>query len=113
MTDDIIEAVKCGIDMFDCVIPSRNARHGFLFTELELNSLDNLKYKTIKIFNEKHKEDFTTLDSKCDCLTCKNYTKAYLRHLFMSEDYLGQRLATIHNVRFYMRLMKKIRASLA
>ncbi len=113
MPEDITEAVKCGIDMFDCVIPSRNARHGFLFAELKFDSLNNLKYKTIKILNEKYKNDFTPLDSKCDCLTCQNYTKAYLRHLFMSEDYLVQRLATIHNVRFYMRLMEKIRASLA
>ena len=113
MPDDIVEAVRRGIDMFDCVIPSRNARHGFMFTELKLNSLNNLKYKKIKILNEKHKEDFTPLDSTCDCLTCKNYTKAYLRHLFMSEDYLGQRLATIHNVRFYMRLMEEIRTLLA
>ena len=113
MPEDIVEAVKRGIDMFDCVIPSRNARHGFMFTELKLNSFDDLKYKKIKILNEKYKEDFTSLDSTCDCLTCKNYTKAYLRHLFMSEDYLGQRLATIHNVRFYMRLMEKIRACLA
>lgn len=113
MPEDILSAVRCGIDMFDCVIPSRNARHGFLFTELLLNNLDDLKYKTVKILNEKYREDFSPVDSECDCLACKNYSKAYIRHLFMSEDYLGQRLATIHNIRFYMRLMGKIRANLS
>lgn len=113
MPEDILKAVNLGVDMFDCVIPARNARHGFLFIDLEIKNLNTLKYNSVKILNEKHKEDFTSLDSNCDCLTCQNYTKAYLRHLFMSEDYLGQRLATIHNVRFYMKLMEGIRNVLA
>lgn len=113
MPEDIVKAVRCGVDMFDCVIPTRNARHGFLFSELQLNELSELKYKTVKILNNKNKEDFNPIDSECDCFACKNYTRSYLRHLFMSEDYLGQRLATIHNIRFYMRLMEKIRANLS
>lgn len=107
--EEIIESVKRGIDMFDCVIPTRNARHGtiYIYVRNSLNS-DNF-YKILRIKNEKYKNDFSPLDKNCDCYACRNFSKAYLRHLFITEEPLGLRLATIHNLRFYMQLMEKIR----
>ncbi|NQV12679.1 MAG: tRNA guanosine(34) transglycosylase Tgt [Parcubacteria group bacterium] len=107
--EGILEAVKRGVDMFDCVIPTRNGRHGHLYVGLKLDSFDKIEYKVLRISNEKHREDFTPLDKDCDCYTCQNFTRAYLRHLFVTEDYLGQRLATLHNIRFYMRMMERMR----
>lgn len=106
--EEIVAAVKRGIDMFDCVIPTRNARHGTLFIYKNQN-LSGQFYQAVHITNEKFKKDFKPLDAKCDCYTCRNYSRAYLRHLFVSGELLGLRLATIHNVRFYLRLMEKIR----
>ena len=100
--ENILEAVSRGIDMFDCVLPTRNARHGYLFTSKGI----------VRIRNEQHKEDFTPLDKECGCYTCKNYTKAYLRHLFTSNEILSLRLNTLHNVAFYLDLMKKIRKAI-
>jgi len=100
--EDILEAVSRGIDMFDCVLPTRNARHGYLFTSKGV----------VRIRNEQYKEDFTPLDKKCDCYTCKNFTKAYLRHLFISNEILSLRLNTLHNVAFYLRLMSDIRGAI-
>jgi queuine tRNA-ribosyltransferase len=100
--ENILEAVSRGIDMFDCVLPTRNARHGFLFTH---NGI-------IRIKNELYREDFTTLDSECDCYTCKNFSKAYLRHLATTNETLGMQLNSIHNVRFYLKLMENIRLSI-
>ncbi len=97
--DDIIEAVKCGIDMFDCVMPTRNARNGHLFTS----------HGVIKIRNSEHKTSAKPLDEACDCYTCKNYSRAYLYHLDKCNEILGARLNTIHNLRFYQVLMKNIR----
>ncbi len=102
--DQIIQSVKQGIDMFDCVIPTRHARHGELFI-----FKNGLKYDTIQIDKSKHATDFSPLDKKCSCYTCKNYTKAYLHHLYKSKELLYQRLATIHNLKFYVDLMQKIR----
>ena len=99
---DILEAVERGVDMFDCVLPTRNARHGYLFTSKG----------TVRIKNEKYKEDFTTLDDECDCYTCKNFTKAYLRHLFIANEPLSIRLNTLHNVAFYQKLMRDIRKAI-
>lgn len=107
--EGILEAVKRGVDMFDCVIPTRNARHGNLFVGLELDSLDAVEYEMLRINNEQHREDLSPLDKDCDCYTCQNFTRAYLRHLFMTGDHLGKRLATLHNVRFYMKMMKRMR----
>jgi queuine tRNA-ribosyltransferase len=107
--EGILGAVKRGIDMFDCVLPTRNARHGYLFTELKLKDLEKVDYRVIRITNEKYISDFSPLDKACDCYTCQNFSRAYLRHLFVVEDFLGQRLATIHNIGFYMRLMEGIR----
>jgi queuine tRNA-ribosyltransferase len=100
--ENILEAVELGIDMFDCVLPTRNARHGHLFTS----------QGTVRIKNEQYKEDFTPLDPECGCYTCKNYTKAYLRHLYIANEILSLRLNTLHNVAFYQDLMKNIRKAI-
>jgi len=102
--EQIIESVKQGIDMFDCVIPTRHARHGEIFVFKK-----DLKYESIQIGKSKHAEEFFPLDKKCSCYTCKNFSKAYLHHLYKSGEPLYQRLATIHNLKFYMDLMQKIR----
>jgi queuine tRNA-ribosyltransferase len=100
--EDILEAVGRGIDMFDCVLPTRNARHGHLFTSKGI----------VRIKNEKYIKDFTPLDPNCDCYTCKNFTKAYLRHLFMAGEILSLRLNTLHNIAFYLNLMSDIRKAI-
>jgi len=100
---DIVYAVSCGIDMFDCVIPTRCARHGLLFTNSE----------KIVIKNARWREDNLPLDETCDCYTCKNYSRAYLRHLYVAGEILAMILNTIHNIRHYMRLMEKIRAAIS
>lgn len=96
---DIVRSVQLGIDMFDCVLPTRNARNGQLFTSQGI----------INIGNKSHKEAFDQLDPNCNCYTCKNFSKAYLRHLFNIKEVLGLRLATIHNLSYYMNLMEEIR----
>lgn len=101
--EEIVFAVKAGIDMFDCVIPTREGRHGRLFLRK-----GGFKYEAININNEKYKKDFEPVDQKCDCLLCKNYTRAYLRHLFAVGEPLAMRLASIHNLKFYLDLMKKL-----
>ncbi|AGH80979.1 queuine tRNA-ribosyltransferase [Psychromonas sp. CNPT3] len=97
--EDLVEGVRRGIDMFDCVMPTRNARNGHLFTT------DGV----VKIRNAKHREDTSTLDSDCDCYTCLNYSRSYLYHLDKCGEILGARLNTIHNLRYYQRLMKGLR----
>lgn len=101
--EQIIEAVKRGIDTFDCVIPTREARHGKVYIE----------GATLDISKAIYREDFTPLDPTCDCLVCREYSKAYVHHLFKSGEILGLRLLTMHNVRFYLRLMEKIRQEVA
>ena len=99
---DIFEGVERGIDMFDCVLPTRLARHGHAFT---LDGKINLR-------NAKYKEDFTPVDENCDCYCCKNYTKSYVRHLLVANETLGQRLLSIHNLRFLIKIMENIRESI-
>lgn len=96
---DILEGVSRGIDMFDCVLPTRLARHGNCFT----------KTGKINIKNAKYKEDFSPIEEDCDCYTCKNFTKAYVRHLITSGEVNGGRLLSIHNIRFLIRLTENIR----
>ena len=111
--EEIVEAVRRGIDMFDCVLPTRNARHGLIY--IFKGKKDNFGqgfYETLHITNEKHKKDFAPIDKNCSCPTCKNYTRAYLRHLFIAGEPLAARLATIHNVHFYLELMRKIRTAI-
>lgn len=97
---DIIEAVRRGVDMFDCVMPTRNARNDTIFTSRGVLKLRNARFRT----------DTTPLDDNCDCYTCQNYSRAYLHHLSKCGEILGSRLNTIHNVRFYLHLMEDIRA---
>ena len=97
--NDILEAIDRGVDMFDCVLPTRIARHGTLMTSKG----------RINIKKQMYKNDFTPLDPNCDCETCKNYTKAYLNHLFRTDEGLGNRLMSIHNLRFLIKLIEGAR----
>ncbi len=101
--EDIVFAVSCGIDMFDCVIPTRCARHGLLFTNAE----------NVVIKNARWREDNNPIDQTCDCYTCRNYSRAYLRHLYVAGEILAMILNTIHNIRHYMRLMENIRLAIS
>ena len=100
--EDLVEGVRRGIDMFDCVMPTRNARNGHLFTT------DGV----VKIRNAKHKTDTGPLDAECDCYTCKNYSRSYLHHLDKCNEILGARLNTIHNLRYYQRVMEGLRTAI-
>ena len=99
---NIIEAVYRGVDLFDCVMPSRNARHGHLFT---WNGIINIK-------NAKYERDESPIDPQCDCPVCRNYSRAYIRHLQKADELLGMRLAVMHNLYFYNHLMERIREKL-
>lgn len=99
---NILEAVHRGVDLFDCVMPSRNARHGQLFTWEGVRNINNAKYEL----------DSSPIDPACDCPTCRSFSRAYIRHLMKSGEMLGMRLAVIHNLYFYNTLMEKIRESL-
>jgi queuine tRNA-ribosyltransferase len=101
--EDLIEGVRRGVDMFDCVMPTRNARNGHLFTAEGV----------IKIRNARHKQDTSPLEADCDCYTCAHYSRAYLHHLDKCQEILGARLNTIHNLRYYQRLMAGIREAIA
>ncbi|MFQ3192052.1 MAG: queuine tRNA-ribosyltransferase [Paraglaciecola sp.] len=101
--EDIVEAVRRGIDMFDCVMPTRNARNGHMF----------ITSGVVKIRNAVHKTDIGPLDEKCDCYTCKNYSRSYLHHLDKCNEILGARLNTIHNLRYYQRIMQGLRDAIA
>jgi queuine tRNA-ribosyltransferase len=103
---DIIEMVKRGIDMFDCVYPTRNARHGSIFIWIDK---ENLQYQTLKIQSSKFEKDFSPINSESNLHELKNYTKAYLRHLFKAKELLAYRLATLNNLEFYYDLMRLIR----
>ena len=99
---NIIEAVARGVDFFDCVMPARNARHARLFTWEGAINLKNAKYQL----------DQRPIDPNCDCPVCRRYSRAYIRHLFVAEEMLAQRLAVMHNLYFYNKLMEKIREAL-
>lgn len=99
---DLIEGAIRGVDMFDCVLPTRVARHGALMTS----------HGRININNEKYKEDFRPLDDQCDCYTCRNYSRAYLRHLHKCDEIFGKRLLSIHNTRFLLKLAEDIREAI-
>ena len=96
---DILEAVRLGIDFFDCVLPTRNARHGSLYTW----------HGKLNLFNEKYARDPRPPDEGCGCPTCQSHSRAYLRHLIKAKEVLGMRLAVLHNLYFYNELMQKIR----
>lgn len=100
--EDILLAVQRGVDMFDCVLPTRNGRNGMAFT----------KNGTLKIRNAVHKRDSAPLESGCPCATCQRYSRAYLHHLFQAEEMLGPTLVSLHNVAFYNRWMADIRSAI-
>lgn len=100
--DDILDGIKAGIDMFDCVMPTRNARNGCLFTH---HGKLSIKAKT-------YEQDLTPLDENCHCYTCKNFSKAYLRHLYMAEEILYYRLASLHNITYYLSLVADARKAI-
>ncbi|QWF69981.1 tRNA guanosine(34) transglycosylase Tgt [Methylomonas paludis] len=100
--EDIVEAVQRGIDMFDCVMPTRNARNGHLFT----------RHGVIKIRNQQYQFDTRPLDADCACYTCRNYSRAYLKHLDKCQEMLGSRLNTIHNLYYYLELMRGLREAI-
>ena len=99
---NMLEAIARGIDFFDCVLPSRNARHGHLFTHDGVLNINNKKYQ----------EDSRPIDEQCDCHTCRNFSRAYIRHLLKAGEVLAYRLTVIHNLTFYNRLFEKIRIAL-
>ena len=96
---DILGAIKLGADLFDCVIPTRLARHGSFLTYEGKVSIRQARFE----------KDFSPIDPECDCYACKNFTKAYLRHLFWAREILALQMLTLHNLRFYMRMMEKAR----
>ncbi|MEI6588037.1 MAG: tRNA guanosine(34) transglycosylase Tgt [Candidatus Moraniibacteriota bacterium] len=127
---DIVKFTNCGWDMFDCVIPTREGRHGRLFIRKivetqfiaskkinkdaikRVSTGDDDFYETININNEKFREDFGPVDANCDCQLCKNYSRSYLRHLFAMKDPIAMRLSAIHNLKFYMDLMESLRTEI-
>jgi queuine tRNA-ribosyltransferase len=100
--ENILEAIERGVDMFDCVMPTRNARNAYLFT---MNGI-------VTIRNAAYKNDFTPVDKSCNCYTCRNYSRAYLRHLFNAKELLAYQLATIHNLTFYLNLVSEARKNI-
>jgi queuine tRNA-ribosyltransferase len=101
--EDIAEAVASGIDMFDCVLPTRNARNGWLFT----------RFGDIKIRNARYRDDTRPLDETCGCTTCRNFSRSYLHHLQRVNEILGARLNTLHNLHYYQTLMRELREAIA
>ncbi len=100
--EDLVECVHLGIDMFDCVMPTRNARNGMLFTS----------FGHIVIKNARYRDDQSPVDQDCDCYTCRHYSRAYLRHLFVARELLAYRLNTIHNLHYYLKLMEEMRTAI-
>ncbi len=100
--EDLVQCVANGIDMFDCVMPTRNARNGWLFT----------RFGDVKIKNARYKDDMLPLDETCDCYCCRNFSRAYLHHLHRSKEILGARLNTIHNLHYYLQLMREMRGAI-
>ena len=100
--EDLIAAVGAGIDLFDCVLPTRNARNGWLFT----------RHGDVKIRNARHRDDTSPLDDECSCYTCRHFTRAYLYHLQKTNEILGARLNTLHNLHYYQELMQTLRGAI-
>jgi queuine tRNA-ribosyltransferase len=101
--EDIAEAVASGIDMFDCVLPTRNARNGWLFT----------RFGDIKIRNARYRDDTRPLDDSCGCYACAHFSRGYLHHLQRVNEILGARLNTLHNLHYYQTLMRELRGAIA
>ena len=109
MPEDIVALHKLGYNIFDCVLPTRDARHGRAYVFKD----ENFGYEFVDLTKGKMMQDDNKLSNRCDCLTCKRYTRSYLAHLFKTGDSIAGRLITIHNLRFYQTLMKKIRWGVA
>ena len=103
MPQDILEAIARGLDMFDCVVPTRNGRNGQAFTF----------EGDIQLRNATYKEDLRPIDASCDCYACRNHTRSYIRHLFNTEEILGLRLVSLHNIHFYVKLIELSRKAIA
>lgn len=101
--ENLLEAIERGVDMFDCVLPTRNGRNGTIFS----------REGRINISNAQYKDDFTPVDNECECYTCRNFTRAYVRHLFLVKEILGLHLATLHNLYFYQWLMRNARMAIS
>src|SRR5690606_21914816 len=101
--EDLVEGVANGVDMFDCVMPTRNARNGWLFT----------RFGDVKIRNARYKDDLKPLDPSCSCHTCQNFSRSYLHHLQRSNEITGSRLNTLHNLHFYLKIMAEMREAIA
>jgi queuine tRNA-ribosyltransferase len=101
--EDLIEAVQAGMDLFDCVLPTRNARNGWLFT----------RFGDVKIRNARWRDDPRPLDPECACYCCRRFTRAYLHHLQKTNEILGARLNTVHNLHYYLDLMRRLREAIA
>lgn len=108
--EEIVRSVMAGVDMFDCVIPTREGRHGRIFIWKDQENLQGDFYETINIHNEQFREDFVPLDAQCDCYACVHYTRAYIRHLFSVSEPFGFHLASTHNLRFYLKMMELLRS---
>jgi queuine tRNA-ribosyltransferase len=102
LPEDLVEGVWRGVDMFDCVLPTRNARNGWLFT----------RHGVLKLRNARYERDVLPPDPECRCYTCRHYSRAYLRHLQRSQEILGARLNTIHNLHYYQELMAGMRQAI-
>jgi len=100
--EDLVQSVSQGVDMFDCVLPTRNARNGWLFT----------RWGDVKIKNARHREDTGPLDPDCGCYACRHFSRAYLHHLHRANEILGARLNTIHNLHYYLELMGLLRGAI-
>jgi queuine tRNA-ribosyltransferase len=100
--EDLVAGVQAGIDMFDCVMPTRNARNGWLFT----------RFGDLKLRNAKHKADLRPIDASCSCYCCANFSRAYLHHLNRCDEILGAHLATVHNLHYYLQLMEEMRLAI-
>ncbi|MBI3231040.1 MAG: tRNA-guanine transglycosylase, partial [Burkholderiales bacterium] len=100
--EDLVEGVANGIDMFDCVMPTRNARNGWIFT----------RFGDVKIKNARYKDDEAPIDETCGCYACRNFSRAYLHHLWRTGEILGARLNTIHNLHYYLQIMQEMRDAL-
>lgn len=110
--EQIVESVKRGIDMFDCVIPTRHARHGEMFIWKNNNFKKKDFYEVVAINKGQYFNDSSAIDKGCDCYTCRNFSRAYLHHLYKTKEMLYYRLATIHNIKFYLELMRRIRQAI-
>ncbi|MDG1850499.1 MAG: tRNA guanosine(34) transglycosylase Tgt, partial [Gammaproteobacteria bacterium] len=99
---DLVQAVQYGVDMFDCVMPTRNARNAYLFTSKGL----------LKLRNSRYRDDLNPIDENCDCYTCKTFSRSYLHHMDKCKEMLGAQLNTIHNLHYYQKLMRDLRSAI-